>query len=247
MYKVIIIDDEAKPREVLQMKLKEEFPELNIVATADSAINGYEYCMQFKPDMVFLDVNMPLKTGFDFLAMFDKVPFEIIFSTAYQQFALDAFKVAAVGYLLKPVKSEDLVLAVHHAIKQLELKNKEKKVDILLSNMKPENTNKKLVIPSTDRYEFVDIDQIVLCESSDKYTYIYTEGGLKILSSQYLGWYKTLLEPYGFFVPHKSYIINLKYINSLTHDDEIILKKLNIRVPLARRRKTEFLQQIAIS
>jgi two-component system, LytTR family, response regulator len=246
VYKVIIIDDEAKPRDVLHMKLKEEFPELDIVATADSAIKGYEYCIQLKPDIVFLDVNMPLNTGFDFLAMFDKVPFEIIFSTAYQQYALDAFKVAAVGFLLKPVKSEDLVLAVHHAIQQLELKNKEKKVDVLLSNLKPENTNKKLVIPGTDRYEFVDIDQIVLCESSDKYTYLYTESGLKILSSQYLGWYKTLLEPYGFFIPHKSYIINMKFVRSLTHEDEILMKNTTVKVPLARRRKAEFLQMVTM-
>lgn len=246
MYKVIIIDDDAKPREVLLMKLKEEFPELDIVATADSAVKGYESCMKFKPDIVFLDVNMPIHSGFDFLAMFDKVPFEIIFSTAYQQYALDAFRVAAVGYLLKPVKSEDLVLAVHHAMQQLELKNNEKKVDVLLSNLKPENTNKKLVIPGSDRYEFVDIDQIVLCESSDKYTYIYTDQGQKILSSLYLGWYKSLLEPYGFFIPHKSYVINMKFINSLTHEDEIIMRMIDVRVLLARRRKTEFLQAVSL-
>jgi len=246
MYKVIIIDDESKPREVLIMKLKEEFPELDIVATADNATLGYQYCMQLKPDIVFLDVNMPVHSGFDFLAMFDKVPFEIIFSTAYQQYALDAFKVAAVGYLLKPIKSEELVQAVHHALKQLDLKNNEKKIDILLSNMKPENTNKKLVIPGTDRYEFVNIDQIVLCESSEKYTYIYTENGVKILSSQYLGWYKTLLESYGFFVPHKSYIINLKFVSSLTHEDEILMKNTSVKVPLARRRKAEFLQMVSM-
>lgn len=246
MYKVIIIDDEAKPREVLLMKLKEEFPELDIVATADSAIKGYEYCMQFNPDIVFLDVNMPVHSGFDFLAMFDKVPFEIIFSTAYQQYALDAFKVAAVGYLLKPVKSEDLVLAVHQAIKQLTLKNNEKKIDVLLSNMKTENNIKKLVIPGTERYEFVNIDQIVLCESSDKYTFIYTENGLKILSSQYLGFYKIMLEPYGFFIPHKSYIINMKFVCSLTNDDEILMKNTLVKVPLARRRKAEFLLMVSM-
>ncbi len=247
MFKAIIIDDESKPREVLSMKIRELCPDLEIVGTADSAASGYDLCVRMKPDIVFLDVNMPKESGLDFLAKFKEITFEIIFSTAYEQYALEAFKVAAVGYLLKPVKSEDLQIAVEIATNQLKLKNAGSKIATLLHNIKPDNVEKKkLVIPGTDRYEFVNIDQIVLCESSDKYTYIYTENGQKILSSQYLGWYKGLLEPLGFFVPHKSYIINLKYINSLTHDDEILMKLTTVKVPLARRRKAEFLHAVSM-
>jgi two-component system, LytTR family, response regulator len=247
VYKVIIIDDEQKPRDVLAMKITDECPELTIVGTADSAESGYQLCQKMQPDIVFLDVNMPKESGFDFISKFTEVPFEIIFSTAYEQYALEAFKVAAVGYLLKPVKTEDLKIAVTSALTQLNLKNTGNKLSTLLHNMKPANAEKKkLVIPATDRYEFVNIDQIVLCESTDKYTYLHTDNGQKILSSQYLGWYKSILEPLGFFVPHKSFIINLKYINSLTHDDEILMKTSTIRVPLARRRKSDFLQAVAM-
>lgn len=248
MYKVIIIDDESKPRDVLVLKIKDLCPELEIIGTADSAMSGFELCQTHKPDIVFLDVNMPQESGLDFVTKFDRITFEIIFTTAFQEYALDAFRVAAVGYLLKPIINDELVLATQLAIKQLTLKNQEKKISTLIENIKsPSGESKKLVIPGTDRYEFINIDQIVVCESCDKYTYIYTESGQKFLSSQYLGHYKSILEPIGFFVPHKSYIINLKYINSLTHDDEIILRMCNIRVPLARRRKAEFLHQIALS
>lgn len=248
MYKVIIIEDEPKPREVLCMKILQEFPILEIVATAVNADEGYQLCTEHKPDIVFLDVNMPVKSGFDFLTMFDKVPFEIIFCTAYHKYALDAFKVSAVGYLLKPVNTEDLRLAVEQAIRQLHLKNTEKKIDALLLNIKQGNSErKKLVIPGIEKYEFVDIEKIILCESTEKYTYIYTEGAQKLLSSYYLGHYKNILEPMGFFVPHKSYIINGKYITSLTHEDEIIMKGIDMRIPLARRRKTDFLSFMALN
>jgi two-component system, LytTR family, response regulator len=100
MYKTVIIDDESKPREVLVIKIMEECPMLNIVGTAASAQEGYELCQTHHPDIVFLDVNMPNESGFDFIRKYKTVPFEVIFATAYQEFAIDAFKAAAVGYLL---------------------------------------------------------------------------------------------------------------------------------------------------
>jgi len=248
VYKVIIVDDESKPREVLVIKIKEECPMLNIVCTASSAQEGYELCQLHHPDIVFLDVNMPNESGFDFIRKYSSVPFEVIFATAYQEFAIDAFKSAAVGYLLKPVKNEELVIAVNNAIAHLSLKNSALKYETLFHNIKPANQNtQKIVIPCSDRYEFIDVDQIVLCESSDKYTFIYVNDGRKILSSQYLGNFKTMLEEHGFFVPHKSYVVNTKYISSLTHEDEILMKSVSVKVPLARRRKAEFLQAMAVT
>jgi len=248
MYKVIIIDDESKPRDVLAIKITEECPMLDIVASASSAQEGYDLCQIHHPDIVFLDVSMPNESGFDFIGKYDTVPFEIIFATAYQEFAIDAFKVSAVGYLLKPIKNEELVQAVSMAITHLSLKNSAQKFNALSHNIKPANQDRqKIVIPCSDRYEFVDIEQIILCESSDKYTYIYVKDGRKILSSQYLGLFKTMLEHHGYFVPHKSFIINLKYVSSLTHEDEIIMKFVPIKVPLARRRKSDFLQIMSLS
>lgn len=246
MYKVIIIDDELKPREVLSIKIMEECPKVEIVGQASSAQEGYELCQMFHPDIVFLDVNMPNESGFDFIRKFKNIPFEIIFATAYQEFAIDAFKVSAVGYLLKPIKSEELVMAVNTALDRLALKNSAYRFQMLLDNMKPNNNAKqKIVIPCHDRYEFIDIKEIILCESTDKYTYIYVSDGRKILSSQYLGIFKKILEGEDFFVPHKSYVINMTYIISLTLEDEIIIKSIDIKIPLARRRKVDFLKAIA--
>lgn len=248
MYKVIIIDDESKPRDVLAIKITETCPMLDIVATASSAQEGFDLCQIHHPDIVFLDVNMPNESGFDFISKFNSVPFEIIFATAYQEFAIDAFKVSAVGYLLKPIKNEDLIQAVHKAISHLSLKFSSQKFKVLSHNIIPDNRYKpKIAIPCSDRYEFVDIEQIILCESSDKYTYIYVKDGRKILSSQYLGVFKNMLEHQGYFVPHKSFIINLKYVSSLTLEDEIIMKYVPIKVPLARRRKSDFLQVMTLS
>lgn len=247
MYKVIIIDDESKPREVLSIKIREECPMIDVVATAASAQEGFELCRTYHPDIVFLDVNMPNESGFDFIKKFDTIDFEVIFVTAYQEFAIEAFKVSAVGYLLKPVKSEELVKAINTAIEHLNFRYSAQKYAALTHNIKPNNHDKKrIVIPCSNRYEFVEIEQIVLCESSDKYTYIYVSDGRKILSSQYLGFYKNMLEEYGFFVPHKSFIINMDYVVSLTMEDEILFKNSTFRVPLARRRKTDFLQAISI-
>jgi two-component system LytT family response regulator len=207
MYKVIIIDDESKPREVLSIKIREECPMLDVVATAASAQEGYELCRTCHPDIVFLDVNMPNESGFDFIKKFVAIDFEVIFVTAYQEFAIEAFKVSAVGYLLKPVKSEELVKAVNAAIAHRDLIFSAQKYATLTHNIKPNNHDKKrIVIPCSDRYEFVEIEQIVLCESSDKYTFIYVSDGRKILSSQYLGVYKNMLEEYGFFGKNKRYI-----------------------------------------
>ncbi|MBK9254925.1 MAG: response regulator transcription factor [Saprospiraceae bacterium] len=248
MYKVIIIDDESKPREVLSIKIREECPMLEIVAAAASAQEGYELCRMHHPDIVFLDVSMPNESGFDFIKKFDAIPFEVIFATAYQEFAIEAFKVSAVGYLLKPVKSEELVKAVNTAIDHLNFKYSAQKYAALTHNIKPNNqTKKRIVIPCSDRYEFVDIEQIVICESSDKYTYIHINDGRKILSSQYLGFYKNILEEFGFFVPHKSFVINMNYVVSLTLEDEILFKNSTLKVPLARRRKADFLHEISIN
>ena len=183
MYTAIIIDDESKPREILGYKLTEIFSQLQIVGMAASAQEGYEKCMETKPDIVFLDVQMPAENGFDFVHKFRKLEFEIIFVTAHAEYLLDAFRISAVGYILKPVINEDLKFAVNNAIERIKWKYAAERYQVLLDNLKSQNRiHQKLVIPSHDRYEFVYGAEIIYCEGDEKYTNIYTTDHRKLLS-----------------------------------------------------------------
>lgn len=213
---------------------------------AESAEEGFLKCQLHHPDIVFIDVTMPTETGFDFLRKFDTIPFEIIFATAYQEFAVEAFKVSAVGFLLKPIRTEDLLIAVNTAIDHLLLKNTAQKYQALFHNLKPTNRdNQMIVVPSGEKYEVVNVDQIMYFEGTEKYTYIHAVDGRKILSSQYIGKYKNMLAEQDFFISHKSYMVNIKFIRALSKEDEIILLD-GTKIPLARRRKTEFLQVLKL-
>ncbi|MCY7360779.1 MAG: response regulator, partial [Ignavibacteria bacterium] len=136
IYKVIIVDDEYKLRELLALKLQELFPKIEIVAMAGNIKDAYDQCIALKPDIVFLDVHMPQGTGFDFIKKFSFIDFEIIFATAHQEHALEAFKVSATGFVLKPYNNEDLETAVNSAIEHLNIKYVSKKYEILIENLK---------------------------------------------------------------------------------------------------------------
>jgi two-component system, LytTR family, response regulator len=241
MLKTILIDDEFKPREIMAIKIDKLCPELEIVGKASSAEEGYLLCQELKPDLVFLDINMPQENGFDFLKKFDHIDFEIIFATAHSDYAIDAFNVSAVGYLLKPIENDALKNAVELAIIQRGYKSSKQRYETLSSNFEEKNSVvQKLVIPSNEGYEVVMIKDIICVEGSEKYSYIYVNDGRKILSSNYIGKYKNMLENLGFFVCHKSYIVNMDFVKSVNNEDDIIMSN-NVKVPLARRRKLEFM------
>jgi two-component system LytT family response regulator len=245
MLKTILIDDEFKPRELLAIKIKELCPQLEIIGKASSAQEGYELCMALNPDLVFLDISMPQESGVDFIDKFESIPFEIIFATAHNNFAIDAFKVSAVGYLLKPIENDLLVKAVEVAVKQITYKTSMQRYETLVSNYNAKNPlDQKLVIPSNNGYDIVFIKDILCFEGFEKYTYIHVKDGRKILSSNNIGKYKDILENHGFFVCHKSYIVNMNFIKSISAEDDIILVN-DFKAPLARRRKNEFMAILA--
>jgi two-component system, LytTR family, response regulator len=241
MIKTLLIDDEFKPRELLAIKINELCPDLSIVGKASSAQEGYTLCKELSPDLVFLDINMPQENGFDFLKKFDAIDFEVIFATAHSDYAIEAFNVSAVGYLLKPIENEALINAVEIAIKQRSYKYSSKRYDALTNNYELKNNHsQKLVIPSTEGYEIVMIKDVICIEGADKYSYIYVNDGRKILSSNYIGKYKNMLTSSNFFVCHKSYIVNMDFVKTLNAEDDIMLNN-NLKIPLARRRKIEFM------
>lgn len=244
MYKAILIDDEAKLRKVLQIKLEMYCGDIQIVGMAGNVKEGQEAIKEHDPDLVFLDIAMPGGTGFDLLEQFDPVPFEVIFVTGYNNYVLDALKVSATDYLLKPIITEDLVQAVEKAKLRIESRQKAEKYDLLKHNLNHLGDQEaKVAIPGNNAYDFVRIFDIIRCEGWQKYTRVYLADGACIVSSYNLGVFKDMLENYGFYSTHKSHLINIQHINRYLKEGIVVLSDSS-EVPIARRKKEEFVENI---
>jgi len=241
MTKVIIVDDERAARENVQRKLLELFPNLEIVGSASSAEEAYHAILQKQPDLLFLDITMPKESGFDLLKRLPSYDFELIFITGYDRYALDAIKFCAIGYVLKPIKNQEFIAATNNALLRIQNKNQNQKISQLLANLnKPLSLSNKLGIPTGEGLEFVAAEDIIRCEGVQKCTIMYSIDGRKLISSYNIGEYKKMLEPYGFFVVHKSHIINPKHLRKY-HKEGTITMIDNSTVPVSKRKKSEFL------
>lgn len=243
-YKCILIDDEEKVRRVLKMKLEQYCPDLEIIAEAETAQEGYEAISSLKPDLIFLDISMPGESGFDLLERFDEVNFDIIFVTGYNEYALEALKLSAVDYLLKPVKTESLIQACEKAKVKIEEKQIVEKYALLKHNLaNVGNDETKIVIPGSDYYSFIKVKDIIRCEGWQKYTRLYITNGDVAVSSYNIGKFKELLDNYGFINTHKSHLINKTHVKYYKKEGFVVLSD-GSEVPLARRRKDAFMKQI---
>ncbi len=243
-YKAILIDDEKKLLEVLKIKITKCCPDIRIVGQAANAEDGYRLIKNLEPDIVFLDIGMPEESGFDMLQRFDQIDFEIIFVTGYNDYALKAIQYCAIGYILKPVNSEELKQAIRNAISRI--KSKISKTQFrhffeLLNN--PESSQKKFGIPTIDGIEFVKINEIIHCETRDRHTKVFLEDKSFIESTYKLHQFQKLLAEHNFFMPHKSHLVNLHQI--LKYDKEgILIMTDGTMIPLSRRKKLLFLQSM---
>ncbi len=244
MIKAVIIDDEQKLREVLRIKLNQFCPDINILDQGIDAMDGYEKIIEHKPDLVFLDIAMPGESGFDMLSRFENIDFEIIFVTGFNEYALDALKVSAVDYILKPVKTDILIQAVEKAKTKIEDRTIIAQYEILKHNLNHiGDQNTKVAIPGANAYEFVKVADIIRCEGWQKYTKIHLADGEVIVSSYNLGVFRDMLESYDFFSTHKSHLINNSHIRRYLKDGTIIFSD-GSNAPVARRRKEEFMEQV---
>lgn len=242
MYKAILIDDEDKVRHVLKIKLEKYCPEIIIVDEASDSVEAYQKILKHNPDLIFLDISLPNETGFDILNKFDKITFETIFVTGYNEYALEALKVSAVDYVLKPVQNDVLKNAVQKAIKRIDEKHDLENYTVLKHNLQNiHDQNAKIAIPGNDYYNFVVVNNIIRCEGWQKYTKVYLVSGEEILSSYNIGVFKDLLEPYGFYSTHKSHMVNNEHIVKYLKEGSVVMSDDSV-VPIARRRKDEFLE-----
>jgi len=244
MANAIIIDDEEKLREVLRIKLKQYCRGVNVIDTASNAEEGYNKIVDQKPDMIFLDIAMPGESGFDMLGRFDQIDFEVVFVTGFNEYALDALKVSAVDYILKPVQTKALIIAVEKAVNRIAERDIIHKYEVLKHNLEHiGDQSTKIAIPGSNAYEFVEIRDIIRCEGWQKYTKIFLTNGDVIISSYNLGVFRDMLESYEFFSSHKSHLVNKSHITRYLKDGSIILSD-GSSAPVARRRKEDFMEQV---
>jgi len=240
--RVVLIDDELSAIANLRHALKKH--DVEIVSHAFNVDDGINQIKEHRPDLVFLDIAMPVKSGFDLLNEIDQIDFEIIFVTAFDKYALKAIEFCALGYILKPIDNEKLSLALQNVYARIVSKSDHIPYHVLKENFQDKNLDdNKLSIKTSKGIEFVKIRDIIRIEADGKYSRVYLNQVPFIHSSNNIAHFERLLEDHYFFKTHKSHMIHLKYFKS--HDNESGIQMVNgISIPLARRKKSEFLEII---
>lgn len=239
-----IIDDERKAVSILKNKLEKIAPEISITGEFQDSENALQALENTPPDLVFLDISMPKMNGFEFLNQMSKPSFELIFVTAYQEYALEAIRHCAIGYLMKPINDQDLQNAVENAKKNLTQKTALAKNMQLVENLNVEKSrHKKVAIPSFKGLDFIEIQNIIRCEGLQGYTVLYLKTGEQLISSYSIGFFYKMFENLNFFLAHKSHLINIEYIQKYDRSGTLELEN-NHLVPLARNRREIFLKRI---
>lgn len=246
MIRCIIVEDEAKSRETLKGLLSRFCPDVMVVAEANGVQSGREAIHKHNPDLVFLDIEMPDGSGFRLLEYTDKMDFEVVFTTAFDQFAIKAIRYAALDYLLKPIVPEELEAAVEKVRQQKVKKSNMKNFEVLLSNIGSNAIEPKKVILSTvEKIHVVEVDNILRCESDNYYTHFYFVQGGHLLISKTLKDVEALLEGGSFIRPHKSHLINIKHIQNFMRDEGgFITLTSGDKIPVSRRKKEKILEII---
>ena len=246
--KAILVDDEKNNRIALHKLIEKFCPLVSIIAECDSVDSAIAFIEQQETDVVFLDVEMPGKNGFDLLAHYNyHCPFDVIFTTAYSQYAVKAFRFSALDYLLKPVDPEELVRAIHKLSvkKSEEIKNKQ--FELLEQKINNKDLGKKqLAISTLEGIYFATLDEIIHVDADSSYTKIYLTSGDMIMSSKPLKYFEELLEDYDFVRVHQSHIINLKLIRRYVRGDggQVIMMN-GTEIEVSRRKKDDLLAKIS--
>lgn len=244
MLTAIIIDDEPKGRIALKQKLLDYCPQVKVLGEAGDGPEGINLITKFNPSIVFLDIEMPRMNGFDMLQLLPEKNFNLIFTTAYDQYAIKAIKYAAFDYLLKPIDIEELKTAISKIASGLPVQT-EKKLTTLQQNLNSKTIFNKIAIPTLEGLLFFNISDIIHLEAQSNYTGIYFSNHPKLTASRTLKEFEELLPQDIFFRPHHSHLINLNYIKRYIKGDggQIEMQNGNY-VDVARRKKDEFLKVI---
>lgn len=245
MIKAIIIDDEIFARESLVKVINQYCPEVSILGIGENVAEAIELIYRYSPDIVFLDIEMPNGNGF---TLFDKIKnphFETIFTTAYEEFAIKAFRVSALDYLTKPIDFRQLQDSIERYKRKQKVELKEQRMELLIENLTNRPTEfSKIVLPDYEGYTMVKIADILYCKADGSYTEVHLLNGKKITTSKLLKVVEELLPEQTFYRTHKSYLVNLNLIKRYNKNDHQVLMENNVALDVSDRNKKEFIERL---
>lgn len=246
MYTTLIVDDEKDQQDLLLAMLRNNFPGYAVLDTSSSVDESIKKISSLKPQLVFLDVLLPPKTGFDILEGLKQINFEIIFATSYEKYALHALKVSAVDFLLKPFNVEDLKIALEKFEKKHLQRSSQNHLEVLLQNIKSNTSEKmRIALPTLGGFVFAQVGDIVRCQSDDMYTTFYFNDKTKLMVSRTMKECEELLGEWGFFRTHTSHLINLRFIKEYIRGEGGQVKMTDgSLVDVSRRKKDDFVKAL---
>ncbi len=246
MIRTIIIDDEVHCIQTLKWQIEELKLEIEVVDTCDNALSGIESIKKNRPDLIFLDIEMPRMNGFELIKKMDRIDFEIIFTTAYDQYAVDAFRISAMDYLLKPIRNDHLMEAIGRIAKNTSNLIYQK-VEVLMQNFQAKSSGKqKLALPSMEGLEFIAIEEIMYCEAVRNYTKIVMTDRKKSIASKTLKELEKILIVHDFCRVHKTYLVNLRHVKKyMRGDGGYAVMTDDTAINISRNRKDDFLKSFS--
>jgi two-component system, LytTR family, response regulator len=240
--RAIIVDDEKNGRENLAGMLRNHCRELELAGLAASVAEAVELIKTVNPDLVFLDIEMPVANGFQLLEHFDHFRFEVIFVTAHDQYAIRAIRFSAADYILKPIDSLELKSAVEKVARRIKRKNEDHRLRELHRNLMVPSAP-RIGLPMDGKIEFAEVGRIVRCQGDSNYTHIWFDNGRHLLVAKTLAEFEELLADYGFSRVHKTHLVNFNYVGSyINNGDNLLILKNGERIPVSRRRKEAVLE-----
>ncbi len=240
----IIIDDEARARNTLSTLLKEYHPQVDIVASCANVPDGVLAINQKRPQLVFLDIEMPEYNGFELLSFFREIDFQVIFVTAYNEYAIKAFEVSAVDYLLKPVDIDKLKSAIAKVEEKLNSFDMQNKLEVLKDSFKTGQFN-RIALPVSEGLLFIEVPDIVFLEAEGSYTNVWLRNGSKILVSKKLKFFEEILDARtNFFRSHRSFIVNINFLKKYNKNESSLTLDNGKTAYISRDRKAEFEEQL---
>ena len=245
MLKALLIDDEERATDSLRLMIEKAVPEITQVKVCNDSRKAAEIIHEFQPGLVFLDIQMPHLNGFQMLEKMPNKNFKLIFTTAYNEYAIQAIRYSAFDYLLKPIDVEELQLSVQRFLQTNQ--DYKQQYDLLKNIMhniqSPSADEFRLALPTKEGVHYLQPADIIRCEAVGNYTKFFVDGGKNYLISKTLGEYDLLLTPQHFIRTHKSHLVNKKFISFIDHDGFAVLKDKS-KVEVSRRRKEEVMEAL---
>ncbi|WP_010662660.1 LytR/AlgR family response regulator transcription factor [Marinilabilia salmonicolor] len=243
--KVIIIDDEISVRNSITELLKESYPEIRIIASVSSVSEGFSAMHREHPDLLFLDVELPDGLGFELLKKIDPIDFKVIFITGHQEYALNAIKVSALDYILKPFDSDEFCRAMDKACQVIDHEEEQLKILALHENMQNKKVLRRIILPTADNLHVVSISEIIRARADSNYTVFVLSRGGQIMVSRTIKEFDSLLSGSGMIRVHQSHLVNVRYIDKFVKRDGGYLHlKDGSDIPVSQNLKKQVIQAI---